>query len=137
MNEFVDRYKALLLMARLLRILDSMIKRRLAAATDAELFSHDRRLFYRAKELASPENSRAISLGRLMDVWFNHPFKRYIEAEIDQRLGPDWGLEGIGQMSEIDIKTYLINKSERHQSYSPKGRPLPVLPQGKVNAKKR
>lgn len=131
---FADRYRALLLISQAIGIIERMIKQRLREASDAELFNLERQLWYRVNYLAKPEAARAVSLGRLKDLWFNHPFYKMLLVERDRRLTPL--TEGISLMSDEDIRNYLINKAERHQNYSPKGKPLPVLPQRKPNEKR-
>lgn len=124
-----DRYQALLKVAQLIGLLERRIKLGLKEASDDELLSNERMLWYRAKEIATQGEAKTVSLGRLANILANHPFNKLLTAERLRRLDDNEGLGEMKGMTDQQIRDYLIRKSER-QSNSPR-KSLPVLPRGK------
>lgn len=132
-SHFLKIHLARLTMARLLGFLDRWIKDRVEKSSEEELLTTERDLW----EWSRMDGEDKVSIGRRRLKLVNHPLSKILLSERlgrDQRmelLNPSLYLEPLHELSESEIRNYLIWKGETHGSVGEwkkdKRRSLPII----------
>lgn len=132
-SHFLKIHLARLTMARLLGFLDRWIKDRIEKSSEEELRTAERDLW----EWSRMDGEEKVSLGRRKLKLSSHPLSKTLISERlkrDQKielLNPSLYLEPLHELSESEIRNYLMWKGETHGSVGEwkkdKRRSLPII----------